>query len=64
MEEMASRYGRWLQIYRISSCRQLKRGDPSALGFGEELATSHCNIMDSYEMLHTSSELDRFFEMT
>jgi hypothetical protein len=41
MEETPSRYGGWLQIYWISSCRQPTRGGPPAWGLGVMLTTPH-----------------------
>jgi hypothetical protein len=41
MEEMASSYGGYLQIYLISSCGQPTRGDSSAWGLEMLLITPH-----------------------
>jgi hypothetical protein len=58
MEDMTSRYGRWLWMYWISSHGEPTRDGPPAWGFGKGPTTPHCKKSACY-MLHMASELDK-----
>jgi len=49
-----------MQIYRISSRRQLGRSGPPAWTFGRQL-TPHYKTPAYYEILQRASDLDCFF---
>jgi len=66
-EETASRYGKWMQIYWISSQGQLTWGGPPACRLDGGLTTLHNPHNKKgawYKMLHRVSNLDAFFGMT